>query len=137
MDTRPDHAGSMRVMAFSVARDLRDVLSGVGAPEPTGLSSFFRVHSHWRAHGWYGDPSMADMKDICGRVFADEPDDRQAFVRGLRSAASIEMRDGSPNTGSVDDRDVFWRCVETLGRETGVEMPGRPVERTGPRMHGH
>jgi len=137
MDTRPNYDSSMRMVAHGVARDLARILEGTPESEPMGLNSFFRTHSHFRAHGWYGDPSMRRLKEICARVFADEPDDHRAFVRGLRSVASIELRDGRDNPGTIDDRDVFWRCVEALGRETGVEMPARPSERTGPAMRGH
>jgi hypothetical protein len=126
----------MRMMAWSVSGDLAAALNGDFDGTLMGLNAFFRTHSHWSAHGWYGDPSLSGLKEICDRVFADDSEDRRAFVRGLRHVAGVPPQ-GDDVPATISDRDVFWACLEALGRETGVVMPSRPPEGSGPSLRGH
>lgn len=137
MDTRVDHAASVRVIAGSVARDLGWLALGEKPVSLSGLRAFFRLHSALRSHGWQGDPVNRPLRPICERIFASEPDDRRAFVRGLRSVAGIVVEDDPDQPATISDRDVFWNCVEALGRETGRSMPARPYEHVGPVVRGH
>jgi hypothetical protein len=113
----------MRIIAMAVAHDLKRIAAGERPSPPMGLNSLFRTHAALRSHGWTHVEGAARLREISERVFASEPPDRRAFVRGMRGVASIVVADCRDGPATLADTDVFWSCVEALGRETGVAMP--------------
>jgi len=137
MDTRPDYASSMRIVAVAVAHDLKRIAAGERPSPPMGLNNLFRTHSAFHSHGWAHVDGAEQLKEICERVFASEPSDTHAFERGLRSVAGIAVDDSGAGPVTYADRDVFWSCIDALSRETGVAM-FRGVPSCGrPSIRGH
>lgn len=137
MDARPDHASSMRIVAMAVAHDLGRIGAGERPSPPMGLNRLFRTHAAFRSHGWVHVDGAERLKEICERVFASEPSDRRAFVRGMRGVAGIVVEDSDEGPATLADTDVFWSCVEALGRETGIAMPCGASSSGRPSIRGH
>lgn len=133
----PYHDSSMRIVAMAVAHDLKRIAAGEPPSPPMGLNRFLRTHAALRSHGWVHVDGADRLREICERVFASEPSDTRAFVRGMRGVAGIVVEGSQEGPATLADTDVFWSCVEALGRETGIVMPVRTSSRGRPSMRGH
>lgn len=119
---RATHESNLRVMAMTVAGELR---SGEGR---IGINSIFRLHSQWRAHGFYGMIGADRLKELCEAAFGahDASGDDESWARGARAAAGIRIQGEGP--GSRADLVLFWSDMLRLGQALGVDMPPIPDE---------
>lgn len=137
MDTRVDHRSSVRLIASFLSRELVGLEDGDRSAGMNGVHAFFRLHSAWRSGIYRWNAEDRVLQTVCERVFASCPEDREAFVRGIRSVAGIVVDDDRGVPATASDRDVFWSCIGALSAETGVTMPSRPPERGVPVLRGH